>query len=142
MRLSSRSMVPLLALLASVAWRSIDQITADPTDCGSRTDMTMASLFGYAKNLASNPGLQRQRSDLKVPHTSDVEIVSDALLCKKAGQAINRWQEIPDSTKRIVSLVRIGSVYLAQDPAFRAGEYVQAFVVDSSLHLVLSKVLR
>lgn len=126
--------------LALTAWTLPSSTVTRRVACGP-VDERMRGLVAETRALVSKPTLRTLREALKIPmlDSSLVRPVQIDSLCQLAVRTINRERRVPDTTSRTVHLVSIGSVYWADDPTLRAGEYTLSFVLDSTLTTVLSR---
>ena len=124
----------LAALVFAVAaWRSPDVVLRTAT-CGPTNDAQMLRVLAYVRNLASNPKQESMRIALKVPTTDPalIQPIQSDSLCDLAATVINRQGRVSDTTSRTIYLVRIGSVYFAEDPKNKASECVSFPSSDTS----------
>lgn len=133
--------IALIAALQLVTMRSDTYGTYVDVRCAA-VDGQMNNLVGYIKMLAaaSKPALVRTRESISVPSVDSALIVpvgTDSL-CRRAGILLNRAFHKPDSTSRVVYLVRMGNRYWAEEKAVPASHYIVGLVIDSTLTEVLA----
>ena len=109
--------------------------------CVPSTDSYWPGLMGYLRNFVSNPKLAGMRTVVMLPAVdpSLIRAVQSDSLCSLAVIALNDGRPRPDSASHPIYLVRVGEVYYAIDRKIRAGEYVMAAVLDSTLTKILSR---
>ena len=142
MRTTTRMVALLATLCGVIAWSDRGERVSFKSVCAAN-DEHMTELLVYLRHFVSStkPGLQVSRDSARIPtiDPARVQPVRQNTVCARAARLINRELHRPDSTSRVVYVVRIGSRYWAEDPTYHAGEYIQGFVVDSTVTTILSR---
>ena len=114
-----------------------------PSRCGPTGDVVMRGLLAEAKHMVATPRLKSIQDSMRVPAVDSAVIrpIQSDSLCILAARTINRSHGGVDSS-RTIYLVQLGHVFWAEDTTIRAGEYVQTFILDSTLTTILSKPFR
>lgn len=137
-----------IAALVPVLWDSRPIVSVgtygaeSSSTCAPATDDKWAGFLAVAQATVSSPDTDvvRYRAAIQVPMTpaKDVVLVTTDSLCAKAGGLMNRTRGLPDTTSHRVRMIRVGSIYWAEDD-YLVGEWLQSLVIDSTLTRVLSK---
>lgn len=108
-------------------------------------DSWQSGLIVYLQGLVTSTDSERVavRDSLRmVPVAASlVQAVSSDSLCALAGRTIDVAISAPVTTSRRVYLVKAGPRYWAEDTSMHVAGHQQAFVLDSTLSIVLQRVL-
>ncbi len=125
----------LMTGVTVVGVRATEYATPLQLSCRSHDDGFALAVLGKVRQAVSSPRGERLRAVLSLPVMSpdSVHIVSaDTTACRKAIKLIADYEKLDPANIRPV-LVRAGSIYWAEDPSLRAGEYTLMFIMDSAL---------
>lgn len=108
--------------------------------CFGETETTAHSVLGKVRKTVSDPRLAvvRDRMGL-VPVPSDsVVLETNPGTCNKARKLIDEYRNAGIAQRKLV-LVRVGSLYWAEDPALRGGEFTDVYLLDKELTRVIKR---
>jgi len=116
----------------------------ESSTCGPASDVQMNQIVEYVQNRVSDPNKAALRAALKLPSLDPAEVgpVLSNSTCDRAAQLINRMGQVRDTTSRIIYLVRAGSVYVAEDPKNKSGEWTRVFIMDTAFVAILAQTGR
>ncbi|MES2305108.1 MAG: hypothetical protein V4558_06360 [Gemmatimonadota bacterium] len=102
-----------------------------------------ANMLGFFRAIASSDLAENahQRLIYKISKVErrQVKLVATNSVCAKAAVTINRDRGVPDSTSRSVILIKIDTIYIASDPAERAGEYGVSYRMNFRCDSILAR---
>ena len=129
-----------------VLWMLITQGSAgaaqDRSSCMPASDWWSGWALVRAKSLVTNPSRQADRTRLKLAaiDTSTIRQVEVDSLCRLAGQTVNVSRQLTAETPRNMILITFGRMYYAADPhGIHGGEWINAFLLDSTLTKVVGE---
>lgn len=138
---SIKAVAVMIATIASVvAWRSPHIVARTFTSaCAPSSDRHASALLEQMRVIVSDPRLASRRAEYQLPTIDPqrVQPVRSDSLCRRASYPINRELGDPDSTSLRLYMLSIGNVYWAEDTTRMGGEFMHAFVLDSTLTRVI-----
>jgi hypothetical protein len=139
MRLKTLSLAAtMLVLGASLA---LGPSGAQAPSCGPADDSFAQGMRAYVLALVTKTQFASIRASLGVPSVSPSSIVpvQEESLCATAAATMNRDRRPPLEVARRVYLLKVGSVFWAEDPTRMAGEYISGLVLDSTLKVIVGR---
>lgn len=116
-------------------------LSASTPWCAPQNDIHWEDLLGYLKHGSTAPDswAVRFRASIGLPKVDSSEVVPvmDEQRCEIAAATLTASVQQRPGTRRRMYLVRVGSVYWAEDRSEMAGEYIRALVLDRSLKTIL-----
>jgi hypothetical protein len=82
------------------------------------------------------------RDSLRIPTTADVEVVTDDSTCARAARSYSRAVSGAEGMMRTVYAIRVGKVYVVEDPDERNEGYYAGLVLDEEFNLLKRYVVR
>lgn len=124
----------LLAL--TTTWPAV---ASRESSCGGVRDPEMVELLEFVRHMTL-PLFASNRAALHLPFvdSSAVQPVKSDSVCRLAAMVINSERGNVDSSRTIYLIDFGGKAYWAKDPKIAAGEYVQTFILDSTLTRILA----
>jgi len=139
-RFAFASLVAATRLLAPSGQASVVSGTA----CRAADTTTSVEITGLKRAMHSTNDVDSNFvNNVHLPYVTDsaIVVVSDSTVCARALSAHNAVAgyssaELADRASSSIYVIRVGTVYVTFNPAFRSGEFVNHFVWNSSFHLL------
>jgi hypothetical protein len=120
----------LVALLVLPAWAPI--VSAQTGTFCRPVDGVAKSLVQWvgATATGTDSASAANRAQYGVPATTwnNISIMTDAKTCKAAGEAYSRELQVTPTGGRPVIVVKVGDVYVVEDPTVKVREWTQGTV--------------
>jgi hypothetical protein len=133
------------AIAASMLWLTPAALQGQGTSACRPTDSTSVRLVQWVSSIVTgtDAAALRQRSQMKLPRVSASEIayVTDNRVCSKAVSPYNTnagMGSVAPSGKLYV--IKVGTLYLANDPVKSAGEFTIFVTLDSKFRFLASSL--